>query len=74
MRTTAAVTVLLTLAVSAASAQPSQTKSSVTPLFQTSTTYAGPRVWLGNLNGSIAFGGQVERGMTKPAQYGPGVV
>jgi hypothetical protein len=74
MRTTLVATVIVALSAGAAAAQQSQTKSSVMPLFQTSTTYAGPRVWLGNLNGAVAFGGQAERGMTKPEQYGPGVI
>lgn len=74
MRANLAGSLCLLLAVSAASAQQSQTKSSASPLFQTSATYAGPRVWLGNLNGAIAFGGQAERGLTRPAQYGPGII
>jgi hypothetical protein len=36
--------------------------------------YAGPRVWLGNLNGAVAIGGQVERGLTPPGRYGSGIV
>jgi hypothetical protein len=36
--------------------------------------YAGPRVWIGNLNGAMAIGGQVERGFTQPGKYGPGII
>jgi hypothetical protein len=42
--------------------------------FQTKTFYAGPRIWLGNLNGAVAFGAQVERGFSKPGAYGSGVI
>lgn len=42
--------------------------------FQTGALYAGPRLWLGNLNGAVAVGGQVERGLTQPGRYGPGVI
>lgn len=42
--------------------------------FQVGPFYAGPRVWLGNLNGAVAFGGQIEKGFTKPGQYGPGII
>lgn len=43
-------------------------------MFRTGGLYAGPRVWLGNLNGAVAFGGQVERGLTQPGRYGSGIV
>jgi hypothetical protein len=36
--------------------------------------YAGPRVWLGNLNGAMAIGGQIEKGFTEPGKYGPGII
>jgi hypothetical protein len=42
--------------------------------FANGSMYAGPRVWLGNLNGSMAIGGQVEKGMTKAEQLGPGII
>lgn len=42
--------------------------------FQTRTYYAGPRMWVGNLNGAVALGGQIERGLTEPGRYGPGVI
>ncbi|HET7226936.1 MAG TPA: hypothetical protein VFK69_14605 [Candidatus Eisenbacteria bacterium] len=42
--------------------------------FQTHVTYAGPRVWLGNLDGAVALGAQAERGLTIPGHYGPGVI
>lgn len=42
--------------------------------FQTGTTYLGPRIWIGNLNGAMAIGAQVERGMTQPGAYGSGVI
>ena len=42
--------------------------------FETGRFYAGPRLWLGNLNGAVAIGGQVERGFTQAGQYGPGII
>ena len=45
-----------------------------TARFQTGPLYAGPRLWLGNLNGAVAIGGQVERGFTQPGQAGPGII
>ena len=42
--------------------------------FETGGIYAGPRLWVGNLNGAVAIGGQVERGFTQPGQVGPGIV
>jgi hypothetical protein len=71
MKTTiAAATLVLGLAAAAiATAQ-----EPVLGAFRTGELYAGPRVWLGNLNGAMAVGGQVERGLTQPQQYGPGIV
>lgn len=46
----------------------------VTGQFETGRLYAGPRIWIGNLNGAVAIGGQVERGFTKAGQYGPGII
>jgi hypothetical protein len=31
-------------------------------------------MWIGNLNGAVAIGGQIEKGFTKPGQYGPGII
>jgi len=42
--------------------------------FQTKTWYAGPRVWIGNLNDAVAVGGQIERGFTNPGEFGSGVI
>lgn len=42
--------------------------------FSTGSTHVGPRIWIGNLNGATAFGGQIERAFTKPGDYGPGVI
>jgi hypothetical protein len=42
--------------------------------FESGPFYAGPRVWIGNLNGAVAIGGQIERGFTKAGQYGPGII
>lgn len=36
--------------------------------------YAGPRMWVGNLNGAVALGAQAEKGLSKPGDYGPGVL
>jgi hypothetical protein len=43
-------------------------------MFETGPFYAGPRIWLGNLNGAIAFGGQIEKGFTQAGAYGPGII
>ena len=56
----------------ATSTQPSQ--SAATSDFETGPFYAGPRVWIGNLNGAVALGGQVEKGFTQPGAYGPGII
>ena len=54
------------------------TQSSAEPVatgdFETGRFYAGPRMWIGNLNGAVAIGGQIERGFTKAGQYGPGII
>lgn len=42
--------------------------------FETGKYYAGPRIWLGNLNGAVAFGAGIEKGFTKPGEYGPGII
>ena len=42
--------------------------------FQSGPLYAGPRVWLGNLNGAVAVGGQIEKGLTEPGKYGAGII
>jgi hypothetical protein len=42
--------------------------------FETGAFYAGPRLWLGNLNGAVAIGGQVERAFTQPGRAGPGII
>jgi hypothetical protein len=55
-----------------ATAVPAQ--EATAPTFQTGAFYAGPRLWLGNLNGAIAIGGQIERGFTKSGAYGPGII
>jgi hypothetical protein len=42
--------------------------------FTPGSTHIGPRVWVGNLDGSVAFGGQIERAFTKPGEYGLGII
>ena len=42
--------------------------------FESGPFYAGPRSWVGNLNGAVAIGGQIEKGFTKAGQYGPGII
>jgi hypothetical protein len=42
--------------------------------FEVGPWYGGPRVWVGNLNGAVAIGGQMEKGFTKPGNYGPGII
>src|SRR5262245_33028472 len=60
------LTAALALAASLAAA-PAMAESSY---FQPRALYGGPRVWLGNLNGAVAFGAQVERGFTDPGKVG----
>ena len=42
--------------------------------FKTGSIYAGPRVWLGHLNGALAIGGQIEKGLTKAGDVGEGII
>lgn len=42
--------------------------------FKTGAIYAGPRIWVGNLNGALAIGGQAEKGLTEPGKYGSGII
>jgi hypothetical protein len=42
--------------------------------FSSGALYAGPRMWLGNLNGAVAVGGQIERGFTKAGDFGSGII
>ena len=42
--------------------------------FEVGSWYGGPRMWVGNLNGAVAIGGQIEKGFTKPGSYGPGII
>ena len=42
--------------------------------FESGAWYGGPRIWIGNLNGATAIGGQVEKGITKPGEFGPGIM
>ncbi|MDQ3697489.1 MAG: hypothetical protein M3373_05620 [Gemmatimonadota bacterium] len=62
------------LAVAAIAASPAVAQTPAEPQFETGRYYAGPRVWIGNLNGAVAIGGQVERGFTQPGEYGPGII
>lgn len=76
---TPARTLARALAIALVAASPTLAQSPVAPTdlgrqFTSGPLYAGPRVWLGNLNGAIAFGGQIERGFTKPGAYGPGII
>ena len=58
-----------------ATTQPaSGAQAAPTGQFESGPFYAGPRVWVGNLNGAVAIGGQIERGFTKAGQYGPGII
>jgi hypothetical protein len=70
-------TLVVALVVAAAPvlAQPAKSKApSTDAAFQTGPYYAGPRLWLGNLNGAVAIGGQIERGFTQPGAAGPGII
>ena len=42
--------------------------------FKTDTWYAGPRIWIGGLNGATAIGAQIEKGFTKPGAQGSGII
>jgi hypothetical protein len=69
--------VLIAVAVLASPAfaqDPAATQSAPARQFESGPFYAGPRLWLGNLNGAIAIGGQIERGFTKAGQHGPGII
>jgi hypothetical protein len=69
--------VILTLTAATATAQQAPAAAggaAEAPTFRTGEIYAGPRLWLGNLNGSFAIGVQAERGFTQPEQYGPGII
>ncbi len=56
-------------------AAPGQASASATTgQFRTGAVYAGPRLWIGNLNGATAIGAQAERGFTQAGQYGPGII
>lgn len=81
MRSLTRVLVATVLVTSPAFAQaPATTTRSTTQSepatsdFEVGRWYAGPRMWIGNLNGAVAIGGQVEKGFTKPGQYGPGII
>lgn len=40
--------------------------------FETGQTYIGPHLGLGSFESSVSFGGDVEYGLTKPGEAGPG--
>lgn len=42
--------------------------------FDNGSLYAGPRIWIGNLNGALAVGGQIEKALTVPGDVGPGII
>jgi hypothetical protein len=67
-RTLAKAFVILAVTAGAATAQ------QPAGAFKTGSTYAGPRVWLGNLNGAVAIGAQAERAFTEPGQTGSGII
>jgi hypothetical protein len=60
------------IAIAVAAAAPAAAQSTAAGQFETGRYYAGPRIWIGNLNGSAAVGGQVERGFTTPGRTGRG--
>ena len=65
-----AVIILAVSASAAAAQQPAGTPTA----FQAGPTYFGPRVWLGGLNGAVAFGAQAERAFTQPGETGSGMI
>lgn len=64
------------VAVPALAQQPvaSAGQSLPTGEFSTGSLYAGPRLWIGNLNGAVAIGGQIEKAFSKAGAYGPGII
>lgn len=68
------ITTAVMLAAALASGAAAQGNEPVLGGFKPGGMYAGPRVWLGNLNGAVAIGGQVEKGLTPPGRYGSGIV
>ena len=70
IRTLAYAAALVMLSATAAAAQQPGAAGS----FVKGPTYAGPRVWLGNLNGAMAIGVQAERAITQPGQTGSGII
>lgn len=64
----------LSVLVLAAAAAFTLAESATALEFQPGSFYGGPRVWVGNLNGATAIGAQLEKGLTDPGQYGPGVI
>ena len=72
-----AAIVCSTAAFAQAPSQPGSQPSSAAPAtgsFETGSFYAGPRIWVGNLNGAVAIGGQIERGFTPAGRFGPGII
>lgn len=77
IRRLAAVAALAATVVSSVEAQGSAPAAGAVDAgrqFQSGPLYAGPRVWLGNLNGAVAIGGQIEKGLTEPGKYGAGII
>jgi hypothetical protein len=81
MRTSVTRAVVLAIVCAApvlAQARPATTASAqpaaAAGQFEVGPFYAGPRIWIGNLNGAVAIGGQIERGFTQPGAYGPGII
>ncbi|HUQ82290.1 MAG TPA: hypothetical protein VM076_14155 [Gemmatimonadaceae bacterium] len=74
------VVIALVVLASPAFAQTPATGSASSPApttggqFSVGPFYAGPRIWLGNLNGAVAIGGQIEKGFTPAGKYGPGII
>jgi hypothetical protein len=69
LATLARAALILALAIVPAAAQ-QPTAPAPQSHFQLGRTYAGPRIWLGNINGAVAIGGQIERALTKPTPAG----
>jgi hypothetical protein len=42
--------------------------------FANGDLHIGPRIWLGNLNGALAVGGQIEKAFTAAGDVGPGII
>jgi len=70
LATVARAAAILALTASAAAAQQPAPAARPESMFAMGKTYVGPRLWLGNINGAIAVGGQIERALAPAGESG----